>query len=341
MLYFPERMRKGDVPNVDFLHLYGPGSLYVLMGWSKLFGDTLTAERTFGLIQHLGIVFGLFTLARPWGRKAATAVGALAVFYVITPIGLTAMAWNGGLALLLWSGVFAVRATALVRTATARDRRLLVAGVLSGLALTYRPDLAIAVALVLGWLVWTRRHLWAPSVLGVAVGLIPMWVHLAVAGPAAAWDGMFVDPVFHLRAGRELPAPAVVVAPRRRVAGDRRDRAAVVAVAAPRGVERAVPVVLRDARQHGRVPGVRAVAAPARPLGAHDGAAGGRAHLRSGSCHKRCNAPTPRTSRGSRASRGRSQWSWSPRWRRPCGRGSAPAVPSPSAARSRSSSRSR
>ena len=25
MLYFPERMAKGDVPNVDFLHLYGPG----------------------------------------------------------------------------------------------------------------------------------------------------------------------------------------------------------------------------------------------------------------------------------------------------------------------------
>ena len=25
MLYFPERIAKGDVPNVDFLHLYGPG----------------------------------------------------------------------------------------------------------------------------------------------------------------------------------------------------------------------------------------------------------------------------------------------------------------------------
>ena len=42
---------------------------------------------------------------------AATVVGALAVFYVLTPIGLTAMAWNGGLALTLWSAVFAVRAT--------------------------------------------------------------------------------------------------------------------------------------------------------------------------------------------------------------------------------------
>ena len=34
-----------------------------------------------------------------------------------------------------------------------------------------------------------------------------MWVHLAIAGPGAAWQGMVVDPVFHLRAGRELPRP--------------------------------------------------------------------------------------------------------------------------------------
>ena len=47
------------------------------MGWYGLFGHSLAAERTFGLLQHLGIIFGLFTLARPWGRLAATAVGAL------------------------------------------------------------------------------------------------------------------------------------------------------------------------------------------------------------------------------------------------------------------------
>ena len=77
MLYFPERMAKGDVPNVDFLHLYGPGSLHVLAGWYEMFGNTLAAERTFGLIQHVAIIFGLFALARPWGRVAATLVGLL------------------------------------------------------------------------------------------------------------------------------------------------------------------------------------------------------------------------------------------------------------------------
>ena len=86
MLYFPERVARGDVPNVDFLHLYGPGSLHALTGWYELFGYSLPAERTFGLLQHLGIIFGLFALARAWGRLAATAVAAIAVFYVLRPV---------------------------------------------------------------------------------------------------------------------------------------------------------------------------------------------------------------------------------------------------------------
>ena len=33
MLAFPQRVLAGDVPNKDFLHLYGPGSLWALAGW--------------------------------------------------------------------------------------------------------------------------------------------------------------------------------------------------------------------------------------------------------------------------------------------------------------------
>ena len=206
MLYFPERMWKGDVPNVDFLHLYGPGALHVLMVWYKLFGDTIAAERTFGLIQHVGIILALFTLARPWGRAAAAAVGTLSVFYILTPIGLTAMAWNGGLALTLWSAVFVVRG---LHVTDERRRHVcwFLAGAIGGFALTYRPDLAIAVGLVLGWLAATRRDSRANVAVGAIVGLIPMWIHIVIAGPAASYRGMVLDPVFHLRAGRELPRP--------------------------------------------------------------------------------------------------------------------------------------
>ena len=206
MLYFPERMWAGDVPNVDFLHLYGPGALHVLMGWYRVFGETIAVERTFGLLQHVGIILGLFALARPWGRAAATAVAALAVFYVLTPIGLTAMAWNGGLALTLWSAVFVIRGVSLP-PGRRQHVAWFVGALLAGLALTYRPDLAIAIALVLGWLLVTRRVSRPAVAIGGVAGLIPMWIHLVIAGPAAAWRGMFLDPVFHLRAGRELPRP--------------------------------------------------------------------------------------------------------------------------------------
>lgn len=211
MLYFPELIRRGDVPNVDFLHLYGPGSLHALLGWYELVGYSLPAERTFGLLQHLGIILALFTLARAWGRLAATAVAGLSVFYILTPIALTAMAWNGGLALTLWSTVFALRGLHLDASsedgARRRRRSWLAAGMLAGLALTFRPDLVIAVGLVLGWLWWRHADGRSPLLIGGLLGLLPMWVHLVMAGPVDAFEGMFVDPVFRLRAGRELPRP--------------------------------------------------------------------------------------------------------------------------------------
>ena len=40
MLAFPQRVLAGDLPHVDFLHLYGPGSLYVLAGVYRVFGST-------------------------------------------------------------------------------------------------------------------------------------------------------------------------------------------------------------------------------------------------------------------------------------------------------------
>ncbi|MDQ6850683.1 MAG: hypothetical protein M3070_12130, partial [Actinomycetota bacterium] len=99
MLVFPERVLRGALPNRDFLHLYGPGSLWALAGWFKAFGISLAAERTFGMLQLLGVVFGVFVLALPWGRKAATAAGLIGVLITLTAIGLTALAWDGAVAL--------------------------------------------------------------------------------------------------------------------------------------------------------------------------------------------------------------------------------------------------
>jgi len=52
MLVFPKRLLAGDVPNVDFLHLYGPFSLHVLAGWYTVFGDTISG---LSVVHELGV----------------------------------------------------------------------------------------------------------------------------------------------------------------------------------------------------------------------------------------------------------------------------------------------
>ena len=203
MLVFPRLVQQGKVPNVDFLHLYGPGSLDALALWYSAFGYTLEAERAFALLQNLGIIFALYALTRPWGRTAAVGASVIASLLVMTPIGLAALAWHGAVAFALWSVVFAIRArhTHSMRTWGA-------AGLLAGLALSFRPDIVIAMTLALlaaGWV--HRRSAAKPVVIGALLGLIPMWIHLVVAGPGPTIDGIVIDPVVRLRPGRELPTP--------------------------------------------------------------------------------------------------------------------------------------
>jgi hypothetical protein len=97
MLVFPERVLRGAIPNKDFLHLYGPGSLWVLGGVYKVFGTSLTVERLFGLLQQMAIVFGVFALARRWGRTVALGCALLSLLFIV-PTGLTALAWVGAVA---------------------------------------------------------------------------------------------------------------------------------------------------------------------------------------------------------------------------------------------------
>ncbi len=203
MLVFTKLVQQCKVPNVDFLHLYGPTSLDVLALWYRAFGDSLESQRTFGLLQHLGIILAIYALARAAGHVAATGAALVATVLIMTPIGLSALAWHGAVAFGLWSVVFAVRARA--RGDGVRDWWW--SGGLAGLALGYRPDLVLALALALGFTAWRQRAMLRPLLLGAAVGLLPMWWHLVAAGPSKAVEGMLLDPVVRLRPGRELPRP--------------------------------------------------------------------------------------------------------------------------------------
>lgn len=207
MLVFPERVLAGDIPNVDFLHLYGPGSLWALAGWFRVFGVTLHAERWFGLAQHVATIAALMVMARMWGRKLMVSVGIVAALITLTPVGLTALAWDGGVALGLW-------ACLATWYGMERDsRRLLVAsGVLAGLALSFRPDLIVALACAAAVVVVRARRTSEVKQLGAtaqgfAIGVLPLVVHLGHAGPLRSVSGMLFDPVFRLRDGRRLPVP--------------------------------------------------------------------------------------------------------------------------------------
>jgi hypothetical protein len=261
MLVFPQRLLEGDIPNKDFLHLYGPGSIWAIAGFFKAFGISLWTERVFGFLQLVALIAGVTHIGYRWGRWTAAIAGATTAIVIIPPIGVTALAWVGGMALALWAVIWAVRpfdatpvagvaaaggtgpeagdrsevgdgvagddqaagddgagssAGAAVTTHAERrdgllggDRTPLVAGLLAGVALLFRPDLVVALGLPLGVLFVfaydgaARRRLLA----GGALGVSPYLLHLAFAGPGNAVRGMVLEPVFDLRPGRRLPFP--------------------------------------------------------------------------------------------------------------------------------------
>jgi hypothetical protein len=206
MLVFPERILSGDVPHRDFLHLYGPGSLYVLAGVYELFGTHLYVERLVGLFQHAAVAYALWFLLRPFGRGVATASAVVSVVVLIGPLGLSAMAWNGALALGL--AALAVAATAARREPPWQGRLRFLAGLLGGFALLYRPDMVLAVVLGLGaWWFQSARGARRPLAWGFVAGLALYVPHLLVSGIGESVQGMFIEPVFELRGGRSLPIP--------------------------------------------------------------------------------------------------------------------------------------
>jgi hypothetical protein len=208
MLVFPELVLEGQVPNRDFLHLYGPGSLWVLAGVFQVFGTTLASERVVGFLQQLAVVFGVFALLRPWGRWVAAAGGAMTAVILVPTIGLTALAWTGGLALGLWALDHLLGAADAAAGSSRRRRALMIAGPLAGAALLYRPDLVVAIALssaVLWWAFERRDRLRFAG--GLAITLSPYVLHMAIAGVGNVVDGLVLQPVFELRAGRSLPFP--------------------------------------------------------------------------------------------------------------------------------------
>jgi hypothetical protein len=76
MLTFPEQLLQGRLPHRDFLHLYGPGALWVLAGAYRMLGASIGVERGVAVVQDLVVVGSLWCVLRPRGRWLATAAAA-------------------------------------------------------------------------------------------------------------------------------------------------------------------------------------------------------------------------------------------------------------------------
>lgn len=207
MLVFPEEILRGAVPHRDFLHLYGPGSVYMLAGIYWLFGASVGVERLVGFAQLATVAYATWFLLRPFGRRVATSAAVVGTVVLVMPLGYAAMAWNGALAAALASLAVAASAARLPR-GRSRSTRLFAAGVLGGVALLFRPDMVLAVILGLGaWWFQIPRGRRSPMLWGVLAGLSPYAAHIARSGISESVRGMFTEPVFDLRAGRSLPVP--------------------------------------------------------------------------------------------------------------------------------------
>ena len=193
----------GSVPTKDFWTEYGPLNVYVPTVAFAAVHPSINIERTVGLLYRVVLVGGVYWLLRRHSKRGAW-IGAAISWCTIAPFGLMAYSWVGGLG-------FALVGLAALTSALDRDpphrNLLLLSGASYGIALGFRPDLILVVAIPAAILLWRRRFTLKPLLLAFGVAMLPYLYFIATAGFGNAFRNLVIDPLFHLRDGRALPLP--------------------------------------------------------------------------------------------------------------------------------------
>jgi hypothetical protein len=202
VLLYPEMVQKGAVPYRDFETFYAPANQWLLAAVFSAFGTTITVERAAGLFYRIAILLAIFCLTQRWGT--ALGVGStLLSGALLVGSGIIAYAWMAGLACALWY-------LWLMARDNLTSRRCVAAGLMAGLTLLFRLDLAPALILASAPLVfflsWPQRFRIAA---GVTLGLLPLVALVFVTGLEPMVNNLFIFPVLRCNPGRHLPVLSV------------------------------------------------------------------------------------------------------------------------------------
>lgn len=200
LLVEPEELLGGELPNKDFESFYGPANTQLLAGVYAITDVDVEVERAVGLVYRLALVAAIFALAVPAGVFVAVVSGVIAGFLIAGP---AALGWYAGVALALWSlwGLLGVRASG------GSSARLRWGGIAAGLAISFRPQLAVAVGLGAVPLLLGRPRSARDFGAWTLVGMLPLLVHVALAGPAPVFENLVIDALFRSGPQSTLPFP--------------------------------------------------------------------------------------------------------------------------------------
>jgi hypothetical protein len=204
LLVYADRVAHGAVAHRDFLTFYGPGMPWVLGGLFLIAGPSIVVERLLSLFIAAAAVLLITRIARRWGPSRAAVAGAMSALALVQ-LPPYSSPWLAAVALILAS----LAVTTTVGAWTQPPWRFAVAGLLAALALSFRIDLAPAVALAALPLLWRRERVLPWYAGGVVLGLLPLGVHVLVATPAAVFQNVFIDAVLRQSPARHLPLPPI------------------------------------------------------------------------------------------------------------------------------------
>lgn len=202
VLVYPELIQHGAIPYRDFETVYGPANWWFLSVVYAVFGTNIHVERTIGLLYRLGCLVSIFALTRRSGLILAAASTLLAGSLLLIT-GLVALSWWGAMSCALCSIALLVRHSSPLRHAGA--------GVLAGLAILFRVDIAPALCLAAMPILWNLnwRNRWLLAGTAAATAIVPLLVLAFLAGAGLVVNDLFFLPVFRSSPARNLPFAGV------------------------------------------------------------------------------------------------------------------------------------